>query len=1105
MADIRRADWALQDLYACLNEQLTAVVADAGCGKTQLSAQLTAADDDRPAGILLHGKDLHAGHNLDDLAHHIVIHGNQVSSLESLIAAVDAAGARARRRLPIIIDGLNEAEDPRDWRGNLAALQPILRKYNYVLFICTVRVREFADEALPPDVKRIYIPGFGEDAVKAIRRYFHYYRIIATDAQLPIGLLRNPLTLRLFCEVTNPSRARDVGIEAMPGSLTALFDRYLEQAAERIAYLAPRTHRYYHHDVRTALDLIGASLWEQNSRSLTERELRKRLGDDTRPWNESIIRALEQEGVILRNPGLHRTNQVTVVYDLLAGHLMGDAILAANGRTGFEEWIRDPSTISSLGGSLPDRHPLAIDLFRALVGLIPRRLHSAQLWQFLEDPLRSNALREAANLEGAFLDSKTVKELAVLAKRPPDWAGDLFERLRQTRGVPGHPLNSDFVDSILRGMGVADRDLRWSEWVRSKSDDLLADLERLEKRWRENADHAPTDRLRAQWVMWMLTSTVRKLRDQATRSLYWFGRGAPAALFDLALNALSINDPYVPERMLAAAYGVAMALHAYSDLVEFRESILPEYAHKLFYLMFDKGAPFSTTHALARDFSRHTIELAILHHPSLLSRSNASRIFPPFRDGGIRKWGRHNGFGFKPEIGFGGPLQMDFANYTLGRLVPGRGNYNFNNPQYKEVVANIHWRLEQLGYSPEFFEQVDNRMSGGLGSRSEGNKSRVDRYGKKYSWIAFFELYGFRYDKGLLKGKSQYSYDRDERPSDVDIDPSFPGEPHNTQVIRDDLLGNRKTSLKSWVQRSEPPDFIPYLVIDELNGVRGPWVLLNGFISQVDKHNSRSLFFSLRGFLLQKENVEKLDKLLTKKHFPTVDLTGIPEDYYTFAGEIPWCETYPENGSTELSLPAGYRIKKVPHSELHLERGGKELNEEETEIFLKKIHDLREEPEHEQALLNLLSMEEFSVRKNHKYTRLREPIFKKIPVVIPVRVNNWEGYHSGVNPGQHTVTPAREISEAFGLSLRVPSWDMYDEQGDLASISIHWGSSWGSGQILCYLRKDVLDKFLAKKNLELIWVCDGARESRYLDNDWPVEKQHFRKEFRQLHHYKREL
>ena len=64
------------------------------------------------------------------------------------------------------------------------------------------------------------------------------------------------------------------------------------------------------------------------------------------------------------------------------------------------------------------------------------------------------------------------------------------------------------------------------------------------------------------WVKWLLTSTVLELRDLATMALYWFGRGNPNALFEITLDSLSLNDTYIPERMLAACYGVAMAYWA---------------------------------------------------------------------------------------------------------------------------------------------------------------------------------------------------------------------------------------------------------------------------------------------------------------------------------------------------------------------------------------------------------------------------------------------------------------------------------------------------------------------------------------------------------------
>ncbi len=148
LADLKAAGALLKGVEESIGIRTIAVVAEAGGGKTQLGAQLTAPSADRPAGFLLFGRDLRARDNLSDLARRsIAIRGTPLPSIDALLAAVDAAGQRARRRIPIVIDGLNEAEDARDWKAPLAALDELLKEYPYVLAVVTVR-GAFADDAL---------------------------------------------------------------------------------------------------------------------------------------------------------------------------------------------------------------------------------------------------------------------------------------------------------------------------------------------------------------------------------------------------------------------------------------------------------------------------------------------------------------------------------------------------------------------------------------------------------------------------------------------------------------------------------------------------------------------------------------------------------------------------------------------------------------------------------------------------------------------------------------------------------------------------------------------------------------------------------------------
>ena len=347
-------------------------------------------------------------------------------------------------------------------------------------------------------------------------------------------------------------------------------------------------------------------------------------------WHESIIRALEQEGILLRET--RKTTEVqyiSVVFDALAGHLVADAILKRYGQLGLEVQMKEKAMSKELIGRLPDQHPLASDIFRSLVGLVPRRFNSQQLWTLLDEPARTQALFFAAELEGNYIDGKTVAELSKLVTQLPIGMPDLFDLLRRTRGAVTNPLNAEFLDRALRQMEVADRDLRWTEWIRHNPEQVISDLGNMKNQWQKNSKRDLVDRLRARWVMWTLISTVRELRDQATHTLYWYGRGDAAALFDLSLNSLTLNDPYISERMLAASYGIVMANQIPTK--EFATS-LAVYLEKLYRALMIPNAKSPTSHWLSRLYVLGTFNLAQTYYQEFLPEfidANGNLPFAP--------------------------------------------------------------------------------------------------------------------------------------------------------------------------------------------------------------------------------------------------------------------------------------------------------------------------------------------------------------------------------------------------------------------------------------------------------------------------------------------
>jgi hypothetical protein len=204
--------------------------------------------------------------------------------------------------------------------------------------------------------------------------------------------------------------------------------------------------------------------------------------------------------------------------------------------------------------------------------------------------------------------------------------------------------------------------------------------------------------------MWTLTTPVRLLRDHATRALYWFGCADPEALFGMTLDSLAVND-HVPERMLAACYGVAMSLWADPRGTKLRTA-LPAFANVLAERMFVPRVPHPTRHVLMRDYALGVVSVASKVAPGCRPDDKLRYLEPPF-DHLPSPFPPAAEIGDADVAGANGAIGMDFGNYTMGRLIPSRRNYNFKDPTYVEVRRQIERRIIELGYSQERFAATD--------------------------------------------------------------------------------------------------------------------------------------------------------------------------------------------------------------------------------------------------------------------------------------------------------------------------------------------------------------------------------------------------------------
>jgi hypothetical protein len=569
------------------------------------------------------------------------------------------------------------------------------------------------------------------------------------------------------------------------------------------------------------------------------------------------------------------------------------------------------------------------------------------------------------------------------------------------------------------------RDLWWSEYLRHAEDTsvvlkLLEWAERNAGRSLRSEVVAPAFKL----ISLMLTSVHRPFRDRATRALMLLGLDHPQALFEHSLTSLAFTDPYVPERMLAASYGVAMSLWSAPEGAEMR-SALASFARHLVTQMFLPGAAAATRHVLLRDYALGIIEIARRIDRRTIPQRRLRFLRPPFAHlpelmPAARVLTQRRKSDVEPA------LHLDFNNYTLGHLVPGRQNYDFRNREYQRVRDQLLRRMHQLGYSSSKFKQIDD-LIGRFNWDRANRPDKTDRYGKKYSWIAYFELYGLRADTGRLGKRDR----RFERTSSCDIDPSFPLAPSEWSPALPGVFTGSPTKDAEWLRHGPVPRYDHLLTRTSINRVRGPWVLINGFIEQQAQDDPRTVFSFLRGLLVTERRINRLRRTLDHAAYPGNDAIPRPyEDHYTFAAEIPWSPKF----GAGLRTVSGRPIRNV---QLAFERW----------------------------------------RQN------RRPL--GIPVEVPVHEFGWESYHSTMNQsgGFQTVAPA--VASALSLVNRSRHCDLFDANGRQAVLYSRLRNA-KYGYAL-YIRHGLLRRYLRMTQQQLVWIIWGERnftgESRIHDRD----------------------
>lgn len=1022
-----------------------------GTGKTHFLCDfaLQALSDETPALVVLASELRTDIHPLDAIAEATKL----AASGAELVFALDAEATVRNRRAILLIDAINESD--RDaWRKWLPRLLRDVAKVENLGLIVSCRtpfdVGVVVDKARARMVE-LHHPGFEDQEFDAQLEFFRYYDLPPLHVPLLSAEFSRPLFLRLMCE-----GVRDLSKRSQKQKL-----RDLASGQKSMTYVLEHFVKHAGAEVEDVHNLSAKACW-----LIMKGEPRQgRLGlagvlaMNRREWltpdevvgeiqafarvglraARAIVKSMRAAGLLVETSRYEDGMYVDVFmlpYQRFSDHLVARHLLDEHLDTSTETRLRrcfysnrrlgavfisqrrgrgfsEPGVASALMIEFPER----------VKRLTQKQGARAELLAYLPKQRRLLHPFVDAFLEGLYwrphssFTPETERLVTLLADRPEtDICARTYEVIIGLAARGDHLVGFDWLYSRLSEMTMPVRDLDWSEFLRHVNPD--SNIHRL-LAWVEQEDLASVDpdtaRRAIRILALALTTTDRRLRDRATRALVLVGERHPVVLFELTQEFLGFNDPYVPERMLAASYGACLRRWPLETGTSAFANALVNFGRELLEKVLRPNAPHATWHALTRGYTTGILHVLLQLRPRALTRSDraflvfgAGQAPSPFRPASrIRKADVED-----PEHA----IHMDFGNYTMGRLVDGRWNYDYNHPEYARVRRQIADRMRILGYSTERFDAADRAIVRRNERRREDDQ--VDRYGKKYSWIAFFEMYGLRAGTGKLPDHRL----ADPRPSDADIDPSFPRDTPIWKPPYRDIFAASPTNFEDWLTAGKVPDYMGLLRVAEVDGHIGDWVLLDANLHE-GSPDGRELRGWVTSVFAPKQSLEPLRQEVEAGRERGNDAFPNPRvDYYTFHGEVPWSQAFGTDVRRKDGRP-------------------------------KRLND-------------------------RAFTYFDAGWRVGIPVEGSTRQWAWESHHSQLNQTGSVMFPAPPIATTLGLRVVGGSSDMLDQRGTLATI-YRTAPGPGFGCAFLYMRADLVEAYSKRCDLHLVQAVVGERTLSY--------------------------
>lgn len=1059
-----------------IKNKMIIVSGNAGTGKSQLFAfNSKKAIQNGLYSILILGQTLINNQYLESQISDIL---GLNCEFDELLNILECLGEIHNQPIVIYIDAVNESNYRDIWKNGLSTIYNKIKNLNYVRVAISVRSgyepfvfdNNMINLQASQEITNIHHTGFQENSIEAVREFLNFYNIPFYPSFSISYELTNPLFLLLFC--------KNYKKEYEGNNFFNIYMLFEELINETNNELLKENNILINKNI--LLNLIYEIIKIQISKkenSISQEDLLRlefweTFGLNTNKINS--IRIIEKSG-LLNTFAIKDGDRYYLGYNLLEDYLSARMIVETHtDKFELREYIKkDVLGINNGKISKPNNR----DLFIAICSLFAEKYNEEcidiaenlnedyYLILLYDSYINSYNLRKANTI-----NSEYFKDFVNKHHIAPD---KVFSVLIENSTKINHPLNAEFLHSILLNKPLNVRDSMWTIFI-NDIDDSQRVIQLINYFNGGNTlSGLNTDNIFLLLILftWLLTSSNRHTRDIASKAIIELLKSNFQFCLPLLQKFESVNDPYVFQRSYGIVFGACIKR---TSVYENDYKNLAKYVYKN---IFSQKEVYPDI--LLRDYARLIIERYLFEFPNSIS-IDIDLISPPYNSEAISTVVKEeyynndmlqSGFNIidcsmRPDTRNTPGLYGDFGRYTFQSALNYFENIDIDN-LYHYAMQYI---CDVLGYKNSYFTDYDLCSRRAFSDRS--NTKKCERIGKKYQWITFYNILARVSDRHMLHNYNEPSspyigpWQIHVRDFDPTLNCNFIVSKDLPEFISDEDYIDDFISDKSdlgvaekWTKKNCKlfKNHSKKIILRDLSDIQ--WVKLFSYDKVENKDDNyegpyfytgkQDIWLKSDGYFVNKKQFTNIKNAISNHRISGERLSGGFNITSLFLREYPWSISY-------------HTLYNDSWSDYNIYTG------EEKEVT------------YEGEELDYSKLEEGVLQFYKKVCSGKEKIKKSIAKVISSYSNlAWESeYDASQDETTSFLLPCEELIKYLKLNFKEYDGCFYSGE----TLVSHYIST-GRDSFALIFRKDYLDKFIKDNNLVLFWECYGEKQYFYEDHN----------------------